>query len=98
MRSALYRLIHMAIKMKLKVDKFVSVVNFMSCVTIAKEPCFRRLIIKLSYYCLLLSNNLVCILWWLLTAMSAVLAIIADGGQAIVVIDREAVVINCFLL
>jgi hypothetical protein len=30
--------------------------------------------------------------------MNAVLAIIADGGQAIVVIDREAVEINYFLL
>jgi hypothetical protein len=29
--------------------------------------------------------------------MNAVLAIIADGGQAIVVIDREAVEINYFL-
>jgi hypothetical protein len=30
--------------------------------------------------------------------MNAVLAIIANGGQAIVVIDREAVQINYFLL
>jgi hypothetical protein len=30
--------------------------------------------------------------------MNAVLAIIANGGQAIVVIDREAVEINYFLL
>jgi hypothetical protein len=30
--------------------------------------------------------------------MNAVLAIIAGGGQAIVVIDREAVEINYFLL
>jgi hypothetical protein len=30
--------------------------------------------------------------------MNAILAIIADGGQAIVVIDREAVEINYFLL
>ena len=30
--------------------------------------------------------------------MNAVLAIYADGGQAIVVIDREAVEINYFLL
>jgi hypothetical protein len=30
--------------------------------------------------------------------MNAVLAIIADGGQAIIVIDREAVEINYFLL
>jgi hypothetical protein len=30
--------------------------------------------------------------------MYAVLAIIADGGQAIVVIDREGVEINYFLL
>ncbi len=32
------------------------------------------------------------------TSMNAVLAIIADGGRAIVVIDREAVEINYFLL
>jgi len=31
-------------------------------------------------------------------AMDAILAIIADGGQAIIVIDREAVEINNFLL
>jgi hypothetical protein len=30
--------------------------------------------------------------------MNAILAIIAGGGQAIVVIDREAVEINYFLL
>jgi hypothetical protein len=30
--------------------------------------------------------------------MNAVLAIIADGGQAIVAIDREAVEINYFLV
>jgi hypothetical protein len=30
--------------------------------------------------------------------MNAVLAIIADGGQAIIVINREAVKINYFLL
>jgi hypothetical protein len=34
----------------------------------------------------------------LLTAMNAVLAIIANGGRAIVVIYREAVEINLFLL
>jgi hypothetical protein len=32
------------------------------------------------------------------TAMNAVLAIIADGGRAIIVIDREGVDINYFLL
>jgi hypothetical protein len=32
------------------------------------------------------------------TAMNAVLAIIAKGRQAIIVIDREAVEINYFLL
>jgi hypothetical protein len=32
------------------------------------------------------------------TSMNAVLAIIANGGRAIVVIDREAVEINYFLL
>ena len=32
------------------------------------------------------------------TAMHVVLAIIADGGRAIIVIDREGVEINNFLL
>ena len=31
-------------------------------------------------------------------AMNAILAIIADGGRAIIVIDREGVEINYFLL
>ena len=47
-------------------------------------------------YCLLLYISLVCILWW--PAINAVLAIIADGGRAIVVIYREGVEINYFLL
>jgi hypothetical protein len=33
-----------------------------------------------------------------MTSMNAILAIIAHGGQAIFVIDREAVEINYFLL
>jgi hypothetical protein len=49
-------------------------------------------------YCSLLCINLVCILWGPTTAMNTVLAIIADGGQATVVIGREAVEISYFLL
>jgi hypothetical protein len=51
------------------------------------------------YYCLLLCIYLVRIYYGdPPTAMNAVLAIIDDGGQVIVVIDREAVEINYFLL
>ena len=98
MRSALYRLIRMAIETARDAGAFFSVVDFMSCsITVAKQPCYGRLKIKPRYYCSsLLCVNLVCILWWFLTEMSAVLAIIANDGQAIVVIDREAVVINYF--
>ena len=77
-----------------------SVVDFMSwCITVAKQPCYGRLKIKPSY-------NIVCCYVLIKfiyydgppTAMNAVLAIIANGGQAIVVIDREALEINYFLL
>jgi hypothetical protein len=61
----------------------------MSCITVAKRPCYGLLKIKWSYYCLFLCVNLVFIYHdGPPTAMIAVLAIIADGGQAIVVIYR----------
>jgi hypothetical protein len=78
---------------------FFSVIDFMSCITVAKRPCYGQLKIKRNY-------NIVCyyVLTLLVyyggraTSMNAVLAIYADGGRAIVVIDREAVEINYFLL
>jgi hypothetical protein len=54
---------------------FFAIVDFMSCITIAKRPWYGQLKIKPS-------------------TMNAGLAIIADGGQAIIVIDREGVEIN----
>ena len=99
MCSASYRLIRMAIKLAHKAGPFFSVIDFMSCITVAKRPCYGLLKIKLSY-------NIV--LYYVVTqflyyggpppAMNAVLAIIANGRQAIIAINREAVQINDFLL
>ena len=67
MHSASYRLIHMAIKMACKAGPSVSVVDLMSCVTVAKRPCYGLLKIKPRYkivlYCSLLCINVVRILW-----------------------------------
>jgi hypothetical protein len=49
MRSALYRLIRMAIEMASEVGAFFSVVDFLSCITVAKRPCYGPLKIKPSY-------------------------------------------------
>jgi hypothetical protein len=49
MRSAPYRLIRMAIEMAREAGPFFSVVDFMSCITIAKQPCYGLLKIKPSY-------------------------------------------------
>jgi hypothetical protein len=72
----------------------------MSCITVAKRPCYGLLKIKPSYTII---NHYVLSLFLYYygdppTAMNAVLAIIAVGGQAIIVIDREGVEINYFLL
>ena len=40
MRSALYRLIRMAIEMARVAGQFFSVVDFMSCITVAKRPSY----------------------------------------------------------
>jgi hypothetical protein len=45
----MYRLIRKAIKMASKVGAFVSVVDFLSSITVAKRPCYGQLKIKLSY-------------------------------------------------
>ncbi len=58
----------------------------MSCITVAKRPCYIILKIKPIYT----------IVHHYAAAMNAVLGIIADGGRAIIVIDREGVEINCF--
>jgi hypothetical protein len=49
MRSTLYRLIHMAIKMAPKAGSFFSFVNFMSCITVAKRPRDGPLKLKPNY-------------------------------------------------
>jgi len=49
MHLASYRLIRMAIEMASKVGAFFSVVDLMSCITVAKRPCYGQLKIKPSY-------------------------------------------------
>jgi hypothetical protein len=49
MRSALYRLTRMAFEMAREVGACFSVVDFMSCITVAKRPCNGSLKIKPSY-------------------------------------------------
>jgi hypothetical protein len=49
MRSALHRRIVMAIEMARKVCAFYSVVDFMSCINLAKRPWYGQLKIKPSY-------------------------------------------------
>jgi len=49
MRSASYRLTRMAFEMAREAGAFFSVVDFMSCITVAKRPCYGPLKIKPSY-------------------------------------------------
>ncbi len=49
MRSALYRLTHMAFEMAREAGACFSVVDFMPCITVAKRPCYGPLKIKPSY-------------------------------------------------
>ena len=49
MRLASYCLTHMAFEMARKAGECFSVVEFMSCITIAKRPCYGPLKIKPSY-------------------------------------------------
>jgi hypothetical protein len=49
MCSALYRLTHMTFEMAREAGACFSVVDFMSCITIAKRPCYGPLKIKTSY-------------------------------------------------
>ncbi len=69
------------------------IVNLLSCITVAKQPCYGQLKINLSH------TIIVCyyVLIYLVLfghppmAMDAVLATIANCGQPIFVIDKEAV-------
>jgi hypothetical protein len=54
-----YRLIRMAIEMACEAGPFFSVVNFLSCITVAKRPCYGLLKQKPSYKIVLYP-----ILWW----------------------------------
>jgi hypothetical protein len=62
------------------------IVDLLPCITVAKQPCYGQLKVKPSY-------NIVCyyvVIQFVYyggppTAMNAVLAIIANGGRAIVV-------------
>jgi len=95
MRSAPYRHIRMAIEMAREAGPLFFFVDFMSCITVAKQPCYGPLKIKPSYtivHYYVISKFIY--FGGPPTAMNAVLAIIADGGRAIVVIYREAVEIN----
>jgi len=60
---ASYRLTRMAFTMAHEAGAYFSFSNFMSCITIAKRPCYGPLKIKPSYYCLLICYQLVPILW-----------------------------------
>ena len=86
MRSASYRLIRMAIEMTSEGGALFDIVDLLPCITVAKQPCYGQLKVKPSY-------NIVryyVLIYFVYyggppTAMNAVLAIIADGGRAIVV-------------
>jgi hypothetical protein len=49
MHPALYRQICMAIEMAREAGPFFSFVDFMSCITVAKRPCYGPVKIKPSY-------------------------------------------------
>jgi hypothetical protein len=64
MRSVPYQLIRMAIEMARKADAFFSVIDLMSCITLAKRHCYGQLKKKFELrYCSLLCINVVRILW-----------------------------------
>ena len=71
------------------------IINLLSCITVAKRPCYGQLKIKPShtivcYYVLIL----LVLFGHPPMAMDAVLATVADGGRAIIVINKEAVEIK----
>ncbi len=63
MRSELYRLTGMTFEMAREAGFFFFFVDFMSCKTIAKRPCYGPLKIKPSYNCSYIWYLLVLILW-----------------------------------
>ena len=95
MRLAPYRMIRIAIQTAREAGTFFSVVDIMPCITVAKRPCYGQLKINPSYTIILYY-----VLMWFVyyggppTAVNTVLAIIANVGQAIIVIYREAVEIH----
>ena len=77
----------MAIKMASEAGPFYSVIDFMSCITIAKQSCYGWLKIKPSYN--IVHYNVISSFVYYggpLIAMDVILAIIADGGRAIILI------------
>jgi hypothetical protein len=85
----------MAIEMARKAGPFFSVVNFISCITVAKRTCYGLLKIKPSY---IIVHNYILIQFLNYgdppTAMNSDLAFIADGGRVIIIIHREGVEIK----
>ena len=81
-----------------KVGAFLSVLDFLSCMAVAKQPCYGPLKIKRSS---IIVHYIVLMQFVYYgsppTAMNAVLDIIANGGLGIIVIFREAVEKNIFL-
>ncbi len=75
------------------------IVDFMSCITVAKQPCYGQLKVKPSYK-IVRYYVLIKFVYYggPPTAVNAVLDIITNGGRAIVAIDKEAVEINYFLV
>jgi hypothetical protein len=67
-----------------------AIVNLLLYIIIAKQPCYGQLKIKPSHT-IVCDYVLILFVYFggLLIAMNAFLVTIANGGQAIVVIDRE---------
>jgi hypothetical protein len=82
----------MAFQMAHEAGPFYSFVDLISCTTIAKRPCYGLYKIKPSYN--IVHYNVFSLFIYYggpLMAMEAILAIIADGRRAIILIYREAV-------
>jgi hypothetical protein len=95
MHLASYCLTRMAFEMAREAGDCFSVVDFMSCMTVAKQPCCGPLKIKPSYIIVRQYE----LSWFVYyggppTLMNAILAIIANSGRVIIEIIREGVEIN----
>ena len=95
MHLASYCLTRMAFEMAREAGDCFSVVDFMSCMTVAKQPCYGPLKIKPSYIIVRQYE----LSWFVYyggppTLMNAILAIIANSGRVIIEIIREGVEIN----